>query len=683
MNHLKLYLIVFLLLSTFTVTHALTTTNCDTERCRINNGDFLDITVSDCEECKKVTNNTGGHIFIPIKTCNEWRSFLIERANRDNISVESCVQIHATPVVTFDTPTYGINQTLSWTRISTASGGYRVEIQRDGGTWTVYNSNVSQPASGTTVSLTIPSSEFNSMGTRRFRVRANAVGPYPVGEWGLSPTRTIQKANQSAPSAPTCSSSTQSSVTISSCAGCEYRRATGSAQSSNTFTGLSADTAYTFSRRLAETTTHNASAWSSNVSCRTSAAVPTTPTGVTCSAVSTSQINVSWNAVSGATGYYIYRCTGSGCTPSSHVHTTSGTSWSNTGLSSGTTYGYRVRAYNASGTSGYSSITSCTTQSAVPATPTGVTCSAVSSSQINVSWNAVSGATGYYIYRCTGSGCTPSSHVHTTSGTSWSDTSLSSGTTYGYRVRAYNASGTSSYSSITSCTTQSAASGSLSFSSSTQNSITLYYSYSNGTNVSLFVGNSYWANLGSGNNWNYYTVSGLSSGSYYNFYLRNGTSSSSPLLASTSGSTQAATASGSLSCPSSTQNSITLYYSYSNGTNVSLFRDSSYLSNLGSGNNWNYYTVSGLSSGSYYNFYLRNGTSSSSPLLSSVSCNTQSGGGGGSCSPPYSHCSRRIDCNHCLTNLGIGCYTYTCCLGDGPSSYCIYGPNSAPCCCCK
>lgn len=92
---------------------------------------------------------------------------------------------------------------------------------------------------------------------------------------------------------------------------------------------------------------------------------PPSAPSVSCSTASSSQINVSWTNVANEDGYKIYRCAGSGCTPTTQVYTVGAnvTSWSNTGLSSSTTYGYRVKAYNSAGDSSWSNTAYCTTQS--------------------------------------------------------------------------------------------------------------------------------------------------------------------------------------------------------------------------------------------------------------------------------------------------------------------------------
>src|SRR2546428_416743 len=56
-----------------------------------------------------------------------------------------------------------------------------------------------------------------------------------------------------------------------------------------------------------------------------------------------------------------------------------------TGLGAGTSYRYRVLAYNAGGTSGYSNTATVTTLS-TPAAPTNLVATVASGSQINLAW---------------------------------------------------------------------------------------------------------------------------------------------------------------------------------------------------------------------------------------------------------------------------------------------------------
>lgn len=77
----------------------------------------------------------------------------------------------------------------------------------------------------------------------------------------------------------------------------------------------------------------------------------------------TNQVALSWSASTGASGYYVMRSTTSGG-PYSQVGSTASTSFTNTGLTGGTTYHYVIRAYNAGGTSANSNELS--------ATPSGV-----------------------------------------------------------------------------------------------------------------------------------------------------------------------------------------------------------------------------------------------------------------------------------------------------------------------
>jgi hypothetical protein len=128
-------------------------------------------------------------------------------------------------------------------------------------------------------------------------------------------------------------------------------------------------------------------------------------------------------------------------------------SYTNTGLTNGTTYYYRVVAFNNSGNSGPSNEASATpAASSVPSTPTGLTASA-GNGQVTLNWNASTGAMFYNVYRGTtpgGQSTTPvASNVLSPS---YTNTGLTNGTTYYYRVVAFNNSGNSGPSNEASAT---------------------------------------------------------------------------------------------------------------------------------------------------------------------------------------------------------------------------------------
>jgi hypothetical protein len=191
---------------------------------------------------------------------------------------------------------------------------------------------------------------------------------------------------------------------------------------------------------------------------------PTAPASLTATVAGPTGINLSWPAATdavGVAGYRVERKTGAGAF--AEVAQPTGLSFSDSGLTPSTAYDYRVRAIDAANNLGpYSPTASATTaapgpDSTPPTAPASLTATPVSQTRIDLSWPAATdnvGVTGYRVERCTGSGCTTFTEIAQPAGLSYSDTTLSAGVTYRYRVRARDAAGNlGPYSPIQSATT--------------------------------------------------------------------------------------------------------------------------------------------------------------------------------------------------------------------------------------
>jgi hypothetical protein len=167
--------------------------------------------------------------------------------------------------------------------------------------------------------------------------------------------------------------------------------------------------------------------WNFTVISNSTPQPPPAPASLTATVASASQINLSWAASSGATGYII-NC--GGVPIASNI----ATSYSDTGLSLNSTYCYTIIATNSAGNSA-PTVSQCATIQA-PATPANLTATAISTNQINLSWSASSGASGYLVSR-------DSSPMATTANTVLSDIGLAANSAHCYTVTATNNVGSS------------------------------------------------------------------------------------------------------------------------------------------------------------------------------------------------------------------------------------------------
>ena len=169
-----------------------------------------------------------------------------------------------------------------------------------------------------------------------------------------------------------------------------------------------------------------------------------TPTGLKAT-VSGTNVTLTWNAVSGATAYNIYRDVSTVSRTSARyldvangVTTYTDTSFC-TGNSGRVTNMYYLDAYagtaatgatqRSARSSGVQATVDCGNSSSLP-TPTGLKGTALSGTAIKLTWNTVSGATGYRIKRVGTTQTFSATYPY------YDDTGLTCGTSYAYTVEA-------------------------------------------------------------------------------------------------------------------------------------------------------------------------------------------------------------------------------------------------------
>ncbi len=165
---------------------------------------------------------------------------------------------------------------------------------------------------------------------------------------------------------------------------------------------------------------------------------PSAPSGLAATAVSSTQIDLGWNAASdpesGIQGYNVYR-------NGVRVATALTTSFSDPGRTPNTSYSYTVTAVNGAGLEGAPSqalVVTTLPDQTPPGAPGGLRATPVSGTQVNLNWTAAgdpeSGILRYRIYR---NGVLTDS----TTGLGYADVGLTPGTTYTYEVSALNGAG--------------------------------------------------------------------------------------------------------------------------------------------------------------------------------------------------------------------------------------------------
>jgi chitodextrinase len=227
--------------------------------------------------------------------------------------------------------------------------------------------------------------------------------------------------------------------------------------------GLPASTVYGYRVRATDGA-GNLSGYS-NAATATTLAALNAPTGLSLGTASATQVGLAWNAATGLatpTAYLIERCQGQNCSNFAEIATSATTSYTDTGVLAETSYTYRIRATDAaSDLSAYSTTLGVTTQSSedaqTPTVPGGLTATAASGYEIDLTWTASTdevGIANYVLERCMGTGCTTFTQIATLAATSFRDTGLALASSYSYQIQAVDVAGNpSGYSSAVTATT--------------------------------------------------------------------------------------------------------------------------------------------------------------------------------------------------------------------------------------
>ena len=148
------------------------------------------------------------------------------------------------------------------------------------------------------------------------------------------------------------------------------------------------------------------------------------PANLTVSARSDNTLTLTWTAVSGASSYAVYR-------DGTKVGTPTAASYADSGLSSGSTYNYTVKGVS-NGSEGAGTSIQGTTTGTPPAlgAPGGIAGTSTTTS-VALTWNTVSGAKAYKVYR-------NGSLAGTATTAAYTDSGLANSTTYAYAVSTVN-----------------------------------------------------------------------------------------------------------------------------------------------------------------------------------------------------------------------------------------------------
>src|SRR5438309_1552146 len=176
---------------------------------------------------------------------------------------------------------------------------------------------------------------------------------------------------------------------------------------------------------------------------------PAAPSGLTASAASSSQVNLTWTDNSdNESAFAVWRQGGGAASARVAALAPNTTRFTDTGLTPGTAYTYEVRAINNAGASPWSNQATVTLVGlAPPAAPSNLAVSSFSAAAVALTWTDNSNnELAFAVWRSAGGAAFARIAALPPNSTSYTDTAVSAGTSYSYEVRAINSGGASPWS---------------------------------------------------------------------------------------------------------------------------------------------------------------------------------------------------------------------------------------------
>lgn len=343
---------------------------------------------------------------------------------------------------------------ISWDKNAAASG-YELEIYK-GGKWT----QILRTSGNGTVSYNADGLAAGSVYTFRIRAYRNEGGSVVYSDYtrlaaGTAVTNVATFAKKSATSSSLTlqwsKNASASGYIVEQYKGGKWTqilKTAGNATVTHTVNGLAAGTTYTF--RIKAYKTVGSTVLYSNYTRLAAATDKTTQTGNVASfarkSATSSSLTLQWAKNANATGYAIERYTGGKWVEILRTANNATVTHTVNGLAAGTTYTFRIRAFNGSAYSDYTRLAATT----LPSNVTSFIKKSGTASTLNLQWAKNNSATGYVVEQYKGGKWTQILNATSNATVTCRVSGLKSGTTYTFRIAAYKtAGGVTEYSGYT------------------------------------------------------------------------------------------------------------------------------------------------------------------------------------------------------------------------------------------